>query len=473
MIIKKTFKVSLDMKAPTAQRNEWEVVEGDNGNIIEITLTDDGESVDLTGCKVLAVFGLPTGQTVEQDTDEGSVTIGGTDNNVITIALKTGSFSPGKSSSGLMKCEIQVYSGNDLDTLVTSAQFTFRCRRAIINDDTIAATDDYPILVKLIEEVQRIITGVQSDWDEADPSEPSYINNKPTEMDPTAHASTHEIGGTDALPIATTSGAGLTQLYDGVDSSSTVLAATAAAAKKAYEHNGINRNLLDNWYFKRPVNQREQNSYSTANAYTIDRWKLTSGSLTVGTGGITLNGTIVQILEHSIGLTVTASALLSDGTMISPTYDDAAQTFTLTATGQTIVAAKLEIGARQTLAENGVLTEIPNISEELERCQRFYYRMHLASWQLMAMGVCSAVRNIAYMIPFPRMHRAPTMSSPSSIGLWSSGGAWATVESFTVKYTPNSPNLSFDVYPASNCTVGVVYAPVIEAGGYIEFNADL
>ena len=183
----KTFRVSLDMKAPTAQRNEWEVVEGDNGNVIEITLTDDGAPVDLQGCKVLAVFGLPTGQTVEQDTDEGSVTIGGTDHNVITIALKTGSFSPGKSSSGLMKCEIQVYSGNDLDVLVTSAQFTFRCRRAIINDETIAATDDYPILVELINEVQELENNWQADWTEADPMDHSYIKNKPSTFPPSSH----------------------------------------------------------------------------------------------------------------------------------------------------------------------------------------------------------------------------------------------------------------------------------------------
>lgn len=198
----KTFRVSLDMKVPTAQRNEWEVVEGDNGNIIEITLTDDGEPVDLTGCKVLAVFGLPTGVTVEQDTDEGSVTIGGTDNNVITIALKTGSFSPGKSSSGLMKCEIQVYSGAQQDVLITSAQFTFRCRRAIMNDQTIEATDEYPILVELIKEVQGLIIGSQSDWDEDDPTEVAYIKNKPSAMAPTAHAASHKTGGSDPLSPA-------------------------------------------------------------------------------------------------------------------------------------------------------------------------------------------------------------------------------------------------------------------------------
>lgn len=309
-VIGKTFKVALDMKQPTAQRNEWEVVEGDNGNVIEITLTDDGSPVDLSNCKVLAVFGLPTGQTVEQDTEDAyviladygvavtgtpdendtvtitvtggacsasisgtgisaatvdgdvfratfpedgtyvfkyvtawqygdnSVTIGGTDHNVITIALKTGSFSPGKAASGLMKCEIQVYSGVPQNTLVTSAQFTFRCRRAIMNDETIAATDDYPVLVELIHEVQQLQIANQSDWDEADPTDPAYIRNKPTSMTPTAHHATHEAGGTDeiTLPTASTSGAGIVQLYDGVDSTSDTTAATANSAKVAYDY---------------------------------------------------------------------------------------------------------------------------------------------------------------------------------------------------------------------------------------------
>lgn len=139
--------------------------------------------------------------------------------------------------------------------------------------------------------------------------------------------------------------------------------------------NKIRQNLLNNWYFPKPVNQRGQSSYSNAAAYTIDRWKLTSGSVAVVSGGITLNGTLVQILANAIGQTVVCSALLSDGTMITPTYDDSTKTFTLTATGQTIVAVKLELGSEQTLAhqENGawVLNEIPNYAEELATCQRY------------------------------------------------------------------------------------------------------
>ena len=140
------------------------------------------------------------------------------------------------------------------------------------------------------------------------------------------------------------------------------------------------RNMLDNWYFPNPVNQRGQSSYSNADAYTIDRWKLKSGSVSVVPGvGIRLNGTLVQILENAIGQSVVCSALLSDGTMITPTYNDNTKTFTLTATGKTIVAVKLEIGSESTLAhqENGlfVLNEIPDYWEELEKCKYFFERL--------------------------------------------------------------------------------------------------
>ena len=150
-------------------------------------------------------------------------------------------------------------------------------------------------------------------------------------------------------------------------------------------------NKLINWYFAGglfPINQRLQGGYSTTDSYTIDRWKLTSGSFSIPTEGdhaykgITLNGTIVQILEESIGQPVVASALLDDGTMITPTYNDNTKTFTLTATGQTIVAAKLEIGTQQTLAHNEgtdlnpnfVINEIPDYQSELEKCLHYYLK---------------------------------------------------------------------------------------------------
>lgn len=79
---------------------------------------------------------------------------------------------------------------------------------------------------------------IQSDWNQSTTTALDYIKNKPSTMTPTAHASTHEIGGSDAISAASTTKAGLVQLYDGVDSTSTTLAATANAVRLAYNHGG-------------------------------------------------------------------------------------------------------------------------------------------------------------------------------------------------------------------------------------------
>ena len=136
-----------------------------------------------------------------------------------------------------------------------------------------------------------------------------------------------------------------------------------------------NPNLLDNWYFAYPVNQRNVSGTIDAVGYFLDRWKLVSGSVTIGSNGITLNGTIAQILETAVGTDVTASALTTEGVVVA-SYDNNSKTISLTGTGQTFVAAKLELGTHQTLAhqdENGnwVLNEIPNYGEQLARCQRY------------------------------------------------------------------------------------------------------
>ena len=135
-------------------------------------------------------------------------------------------------------------------------------------------------------------------------------------------------------------------------------------------------NLLDNWYFGNPVNQRNVSGTIDAVGYFLDRWKLVSGSVTIGSNGITLNGTIAQILETAVGTDVTASALTTEGVVVA-SYDNNSKTISLTGTGQTFVAAKLELGSQQTLAHkdangNWVLNEIPNYGEQLLRCQRYF-----------------------------------------------------------------------------------------------------
>ena len=175
-----------------------------------------------------------------------------------------------------------------------------------------------------------------------------------------------------------------------------------------------NPNLLDNWYFGNPVNQRGQTEYTEDTTYTIDRWWLQyDTTLSVVDGGIKIGGKwdVQQYFENTLpNATYTLSLLYKDRTGSDPlrliagnrTDSDIAQTESKDASGilsvtfstatsnkvyfgfagsvdnsATIIAAKLELGSTQTLAhkENGVwvLNEIPDFGEQLRRCQRYLF----------------------------------------------------------------------------------------------------
>lgn len=192
---------------------------------------------------------------------------------------------------------------------------------------------------------------------------------------------------------------------------------------------GVNPNLLDNWYFGRPVNQRGQTEY-TAAGYTVDRWKLVqwnTDSIAVKITNLGLNVSCSAdgksnstYIEEKVdlpfaGKIVTFSAIISaiakntntlglflraNDALLASSRVTTTGVFSLTYTfpedfdgvvsfeiGQcgseggsgscdfTILAAKLELGDTQTLAhkENGVwvLNEIPDYGEQLRRCQRY------------------------------------------------------------------------------------------------------
>ena len=179
-----------------------------------------------------------------------------------------------------------------------------------------------------------------------------------------------------------------------------------------------NPNLLDNWYFGKPVNQMGQTSY-TGVRYSIDRWKILNHPLSIQTGGIKVtcdsaaaqNYALQQLSENLIlGEQYTISALILENTTTSgialrngENASDAilgtglfSKTFTADSTVGTqgvgiqffnrvkdnnkyfvVRAIKLELGSQQTLAhqENGVwvLNEMPDYGEQLGRCQRYQY----------------------------------------------------------------------------------------------------
>lgn len=255
MSILKTIPITLDLKRVGAQAQALPtLVEGDNGNVFLITMTDDGEPLDLsTASRIICVFSKTSdGKTVEQDTkdanvsldeyglaineadapvlndkiivinaggnltvnvsgsgitgatadaekflaklpDNGtyefiyngeswqygnhSVAIGGDDHNVVTVALRSASF-----GAGTNNCEVQVYSGADGEYLVTSANFNFKGRKGIMNDETLVAEDRYPILVSLIADATNAWNNARpfgqpsATLEMLDPDDDAYVN---------------------------------------------------------------------------------------------------------------------------------------------------------------------------------------------------------------------------------------------------------------------------------------------------------
>lgn len=122
-----------------------------------------------------------------------------------------------------------------------------------------------------------------------------------------------------------------------------------------------NQNLLDNPNFH--VNQRGASGIISTAGYFVDRWKLTSGSVKINSdGSLTLNGTITQTFEEPFGTDVVSSA--NAGTT---SYDNSTRTYSLSASGETIIWAKLEHGS--------VATEFvaPDPTAELAKCQRYLF----------------------------------------------------------------------------------------------------
>ena len=224
-----------------------------------------------------------------------------------------------------------------------------------------------------------------------------------------------------------------------------------------------NPNLLDNWYFGNPVNQRGQTSY-TGGVYGIDRWLKSAAETTVAvvTGGISVSGKQFQRLEQRVedaqslnGITVTFSALVKNpngnfrlalynattGGLITQDFQasedfqlvqitaapviNAGDVFSVAlypgandATAVrtcTIKAVKLELGSQQTLAhqENGVwvLNEIPDYGEQLRRCQR--YLIPINDGTRVRASYYSAT-GLFFAVPIPSTMRAtPAILDPS------------------------------------------------------------
>lgn len=183
-----------------------------------------------------------------------------------------------------------------------------------------------------------------------------------------------------------------------------------------------NPNLLDNWYFADPINQRGQIKYTddrNSGVYSIDRWEVGwLGTIEVHDGFIRIVGgpqkgsvfNLQQKLEQAKklnGRIVTASIMYSHshenigfglwdqfaslpntngniGVFSTTKIYHEGETFAIMATSENatidIYAVKLELGPVQTLAhkegDTWVLNDPPpNKALELAKCQRYYEKI--------------------------------------------------------------------------------------------------
>lgn len=164
-----------------------------------------------------------------------------------------------------------------------------------------------------------------------------------------------------------------------------------------------NPNLLDNWYFADPINQRGQNVYTTI-GFTIDRWfgfsdgetypmrvEVTKTGLYFPNSNNGINQQFEPALDTKITYTfsfmedtgevysskiVPEEYIALNGTFFGLFYQGTALFFK-PARGKKFIAVKLELGPVQTLAHkdasgNWVLNDPPpNKALELAKCQRY------------------------------------------------------------------------------------------------------
>ena len=284
---------------------------------------------------------------------------------------------------------------------------------------------------------------------------------------------------------------------------------TNLAAAKSYADSKIvtvsNPNLLDNWYFADPINQRGKTEYSASAGYTIDRWRRPGGStaVIVQENCIRLERSIAyagmllsQISENIIlkkGQSITFSVLYEDCELgenaklylrmydhssglihsIAFPHEEKSGLITgsytaskdvsirnvgiyISSSGETgvnvslnLIAAKLEFGTTQTLArEDGdewVLNDPPpNKALELAKCQRYYWEStHVFSFT--SNDVKDNIRALVN-VQFPvTMHARPAVTIISMKGKEGYLGDWSSTD---------DTNIAATVIPSATFTEG-------------------
>ena len=222
----KEFTFALDMVQSLPFR-PFDVVEGDTGNLLHVTLLNAGEPLLLNECWICVAYTSSKGFAF-QDQDSG-VTVGETAG-TFALLLDPACYGPGNVSA-----DVQVYSGPSKKVLITSKRFDFRCIRSLVSQGIVKANMAYPPLLAAAQEAldaaaaaRAAVDGmeeamgdknVQSNWAVTDTSSHAFIRNKPyvpvapADIDaaPATHASRHGASGADPVTPASIGAAALNE----------------------------------------------------------------------------------------------------------------------------------------------------------------------------------------------------------------------------------------------------------------------
>ena len=443
-----------------------------NSRYIVASLWDGASAYDVGSASVMLRFTKPDGTGGMYDADEvGNVV--DVDGNVVTIPVAAQVLTV----AGDVFAQVDIYGSSN--SKLASFAFKIDVAASVYPDAQIISSDYYNVLTATIA---NAVTAAQNAAASATAAAQSAVEAATLVEGAVKYNTTQTL--TDAQKQQARDNIGAPAPYTAGDN---IAISGSVIATKVQP---CNRNLIINWYFGNPVNQRDVSGTISSAGYFLDRWKLVSGSVTINTDGITLNGTMQQVLETAPVGTVTASALTQAGVgEVVPTYNSETKTVTVTAAGKKLVAVKLELGTEQTLAHQNssgawVLNEMPDYGEELTKCMR-YLQIISTPYDTSGNGVAIGYANntVDLWVPIPLavpMRISPTPTIPTGgVALLKVGKTSGSPKDVTrvtggwAMQTGGACSMRSLIFTSSGLTAGETYALFMRQGAQVVLSAEL
>lgn len=228
------------------------------------------------------------------------------------------------------------------------------------------------------------------------------------------------------------------------------------------------RNLLDNSDFRSPVNQRGASGKISTAGYFLDRWKLVDGSATIGNDGITLDGTIAQIIEKTPTGSVTPCANAGKAE-----FDANTNTFSLSGTGVVVTWAALY---ECEYAAETLPTYVPKgYLAELAACQRYFVRIGGNVYTHIGLASAQNGTQLILSVTVPQAMRedvTPTLAKGGAGNMTAkSGTVFRNISAIAVNQRGVSVHAL--TLTTSNATPGYTYDVYVPIGSWLDISADL